>query len=502
MRRAIVLVLTTAALLSIAPAANATPANDDFANAIEIASLPFADRVYTYEATREETEPDACGLRPRGSSVWYRYTAALAGPLVASTRYSWYDTVVTVYTGSSLTDLTATACDVRDQYDSRVGFAAVQGETYWIQVAGENRWDDGLLRFRFYAAGEISGIVTSDGVAALQGICVYAHKSRWRSVAAAVTDASGSYTLRVRPGEYAVRFADCRDQGWVSEWYADVLSFERATFLAVNEYSSLSGIDAVLSPEGTISGIVTDGSGAALDYVCVTAYDAAGEFADSAYTDYLGLYRIGDLPAGEFRVRFEDCSYLDDYLPEWFVDAPNFREATPVPVTAGADTGAIDAVLAARSRPDVAVAEIVVEKVPLETEVGPLPVTGTDRRIRIRLDNIGGDDAYWTHLTVRACPRSVGSCVPIHAGWIREIEAGASVERAIRWNAAAIVGDWTIDAFVWSYDDVDRSNDAMEVEGFTGIGGSGAGVRVPSPTIPYVPRCYYLPVVGYRCIPI
>ncbi len=77
------------------------PANDNFANATLITTIPFSDGPFsTTEATSEPGEPSPCGSI--GRTVWYSFTPSQSGTIVADTTGSDYDTVLAVYTGSSI----------------------------------------------------------------------------------------------------------------------------------------------------------------------------------------------------------------------------------------------------------------------------------------------------------------------------------------------------------------------------------------------------------------
>ena len=64
--------------------------NDDFANAIPVASLPFSDGPSTTNATTEPGEPSPCaGV---ANTVWYSFTPGADVSITANTFGSDYDT--------------------------------------------------------------------------------------------------------------------------------------------------------------------------------------------------------------------------------------------------------------------------------------------------------------------------------------------------------------------------------------------------------------------------
>lgn len=107
------------------------PANDDFANAQPIDTLPFISRFPLAAATFEAGEPSAsCDFNPGSPSVWYTFTPAETGAFVldADSFGGNYTPRAAAYTGTSLADLTEAACVAGR---SVVRFEA--GRTYYLQ---------------------------------------------------------------------------------------------------------------------------------------------------------------------------------------------------------------------------------------------------------------------------------------------------------------------------------------------------------------------------------
>jgi subtilisin family serine protease len=116
------------------------PPNDDFANRI---AIPPGNCLVTVtgsniNASKEAGEPIHAG-RPDGRSVWWSWTAPFTGPVKISTVGSGFDTLLSVYTGSAVNNLTVVAeDDDASYYDlySAVKFSAVAGTQYQIAVDG------------------------------------------------------------------------------------------------------------------------------------------------------------------------------------------------------------------------------------------------------------------------------------------------------------------------------------------------------------------------------
>ena len=125
--------------------ATETVANDAFANAVSVGSLPYSDQVGTTTATTQTGEnlsPAMCNLgnASMGHTVWYRFTSPNSGlQITSSTMGSDYDTVLAVWKGTSLGNLVGVKCndDISStNRSSRVAFNVAAGTTYYFQVGG------------------------------------------------------------------------------------------------------------------------------------------------------------------------------------------------------------------------------------------------------------------------------------------------------------------------------------------------------------------------------
>jgi PKD repeat protein len=106
------------------------PANDDFADATPIGSLPFSDTVDLSVATTQpgEPSPSCIGLQ---NTAWYAFTPTTTQSVTARTDQS--GTGLGVYTGTSLADLTEVGCRARPEFEV-VTFRAQANTTYYFQV--------------------------------------------------------------------------------------------------------------------------------------------------------------------------------------------------------------------------------------------------------------------------------------------------------------------------------------------------------------------------------
>lgn len=118
--------------------AQAQPANDNFAAAIVLSGNSISTSGSNVGATREVGEPLHDG-NSSTATVWWRWTATSSGDVIIDTFGSDYDTILAVYTGSSVGALTKVGSnDDAGGRQSVVGFVGSAGQTYQIAVAGFN----------------------------------------------------------------------------------------------------------------------------------------------------------------------------------------------------------------------------------------------------------------------------------------------------------------------------------------------------------------------------
>jgi subtilisin family serine protease len=112
--------------------------NDHFVNATALRGDSGSSAVNTAAATKEFGEPiHANNLG--GKSVWWKFTAPADGVLFLSTSNSTFDTLMGVYTGSNVTNLTTVGSndDARDGVlFSEIAQPVIGGQVYRIAVDG------------------------------------------------------------------------------------------------------------------------------------------------------------------------------------------------------------------------------------------------------------------------------------------------------------------------------------------------------------------------------
>ena len=218
------------------------PANDNFASAPALlltANGTLSVKGYNTNATPESGEPghlstgDVPSPNPKAHSVWWRWTAPSSAAITIDTQGSYFDTLLAVYTGSSLAGLTRIAAsndiEAGVVQTSRVTFTAVAGTVYHIAVDGFSSdtsigSDSGGLTLNLDFEGDLgtapaittqpaSATVTSGGSASfsvvatgtaplsyqwsLGGIAISGATSATYSIASATSSSAGTYSVTV-----------------------------------------------------------------------------------------------------------------------------------------------------------------------------------------------------------------------------------------------------------------------------------------------------------------
>jgi hypothetical protein len=91
-----------------------------------------------FGATKQPGEPNHAGNRG-GRSVWWRWTEPFGGMVTIDTKASRFDTLLAVYTGTSLRSLQRVTSNndvASGDRTSSVRFRAEAGRTYFIAVDG------------------------------------------------------------------------------------------------------------------------------------------------------------------------------------------------------------------------------------------------------------------------------------------------------------------------------------------------------------------------------
>ncbi|MEZ4679726.1 MAG: carboxypeptidase regulatory-like domain-containing protein [Caldilineaceae bacterium] len=225
-----------------------------------------------------------------------------------------------------------------------------------INLARSEVIDNVDVQLEQYA--QIAGRVTDIHGQPIAGIDITPYQifeegASWNQLPGATTGPSGIYTLTgLVEGVYALSFQSaCCQQRYVPEFYDDATDLYTGARLALARGQVLTGIDAQLDAYGTISGRVTNERGEPLYDIFVDALypqEDAGEIIWNslygAYTDDNGEYQIEQLPANNYRVRF-NYGHDDGYVAAYWQDTLDFDSATAISLPLNSVATGIDAQL-------------------------------------------------------------------------------------------------------------------------------------------------------------
>jgi hypothetical protein len=166
-----------------------------------------------------------------------------------------------------------------------------------------------------------------------------------------------AYVLPVPAGTDLVEFAGCPSPSkWQTAWYGGS-SESTATPVKVGIGRGTPHVTADMEltplppPPGILQGVVSKSPGGGkVGGLCAAAYlstDPQGSAVGTATTDSDGYYEL-PLAPGSYLVNFGGCGGLPTgYLGQWYQNQATESAATPVAVTSGRRTNAIDASLIA-----------------------------------------------------------------------------------------------------------------------------------------------------------
>jgi subtilisin family serine protease len=123
-----------------------TSGNNDFFSSARVLSGTSGSTTDTNtSATREVGEPTT--VNATASTKWYSYTPATSGYLTINTNGSSFDTVLGVFTGSSVSSLTTRASDddSGELSSSLVSLSVSPGTTYFVQVGAYSSGSTGSI---------------------------------------------------------------------------------------------------------------------------------------------------------------------------------------------------------------------------------------------------------------------------------------------------------------------------------------------------------------------
>ncbi len=200
--------------------------------------------------------------------------------------------------------------------------------------------------------GSMAGAVTLSSGQPASGVCVEAyHKNAAAPAGFGSTGIDGSYQMTgLSAGTYQVYFGDPQcliaSVGLAPQWYDNQATQATANSVRVTVGGTTGSIDAVLQPDGQITGTVSGPSATPLSGICVTAFPRSGGSPPVvAVTGTSGGYTLTDLLPGSYKVRFSAGCGATGYATQWYQDAASRKSAKVIRIAADQTRFAVDATL-------------------------------------------------------------------------------------------------------------------------------------------------------------
>jgi len=245
------------------------------------------------------------------------------------------------------TDNTSSGSFVAEWYDNQGSFATA---TQVVVNAGQITANiDAELK----TGMTISGRVTDSQGNGIAEIEIYPYTPDGNQFGYGCSDENGYYKALGMPGgTYKLNFNsywvnDSYGSNYKDEWYNDKNDFAHADQLTVAAGLTLSGVDAVLTEGGIISGRVTNESGVGVSGVTVEVFKGFESIDNwfEAYTDADGNYQVKGIPSGTYYVWFLQTEIYISQVYDNVIDVTDMNDATQLEVTAGNTIENINAVL-------------------------------------------------------------------------------------------------------------------------------------------------------------
>ena len=266
------------AVVSVTAAGSMNESADFFSNRISIDPLVGPVFGNNINATLQPGEPLPDG-KPGGKSIWYTWHASFDGVISLTTQGSSFDTLLAVYTGSNITELTPVAADDDSggYFTSLVTFNCVAGADYQIDVDG----------FRGASGQVVLGLPSGTGYRVLNAASGDAVPLITQQATNQVVPSGATVTLRV---------AATSPTPVTYQWF-----FQNAPIAGATS-SPLVLNDFVSGEVGAYYAMVANSIGSALSAVAnvqiVAANNKTGNSADDKFGDAVDLSQNSNASSG------------------------------------------------------------------------------------------------------------------------------------------------------------------------------------------------------------
>jgi len=193
------------------------------------------------------------------------------------------------------------------------------------------------------AGGIIRGRVTDASGNGIQDVYPVAYDEHGNWAGNDLTDSSGSYEISgISPGSVAIKFNNNYAPDYAPEWYDNRTTFSEADLINIVSDQIISGVDAVLTSGGSISGFVSSTQKDAIGGVTVYLYALNHAYIAEVRTDSSGFFSFTQIFPGQYKIKFEAPF---GYADTWYSSQPTFEQAEIITASDGTETSGINQVL-------------------------------------------------------------------------------------------------------------------------------------------------------------
>jgi protocatechuate 3,4-dioxygenase beta subunit len=281
--------------------------------------------------TGQVTDASNASVTGVGIEAWVSGASQLAGTSHSDTSGAY--TVKGLPTGSYTLCLDGSpATSATAPYGYTDGCAADQWLTVNV-VAGQATTVNGTVN----QAGAVAGTVTGDN-SPVAGVWVSVHDSSGDPLTSTHTDSDGDYQFNgLAAGQVTVCFDPTYTAGGYQRTCYGAQADGSGSPITVTA-GQLSTADAQLQHSASITGIITDASGAVISGVLVSAYGTSFYSGYYSQTDASGSYTFSGVTADDYQICF-DPAYAQGpaaggYAAECYDNQPSAQTADPVTVGA------------------------------------------------------------------------------------------------------------------------------------------------------------------------
>ena len=185
----------------------------------------------------------------------------------------------------------------------------------------------------------VSGTVTDTHGAPLGNICADANVqsgNNYNWIGGAVTAPDGTYTIGLLPAtDVRIHFRDCSSSNYLDQWYDGQTGPDSSQPIVLSTGADRPGVNAQLAQGVVVAGRVTDAQGNPISGINVNVNPTENGSSAWGQTGSDGRYTTSALPAGTYRVQFQDSSSNAKWASQYWNGKQTRNVATVLTIATG-----------------------------------------------------------------------------------------------------------------------------------------------------------------------